>query len=182
VILEIDEEMLAERARLGLDRRDEMWEGVLHMVPQPSGRHQVLATALARYLFDHAARRGYEVACEIGTYAHDQDYRVPDLAVFPKASRVRRGVDGPPLVLFEILSPGDESYDKIPWYLARGAEAVVIVHPETFAVQVFIADGTAPEDDDGLVTVPGLDVRLGPAPDGSALLVVTDDGVHRIEL
>jgi len=182
VILEIDEGMLAERARLGLDRRDEMWEGVLHMVPQPSGRHQVLATALARYLYDHAGRRGCEVANEIGTYAEDRDYRVPDVAVFPRSSRVGRGVDGPPLVLFEILSPGDESREKVPWYLSRGSVAVVILNPDTFAVEVHTAAGPTAAGDDGLTTIPGLDARLGPSADGSALLVETDDGLHRIEV
>lgn len=34
-MLEVPEGLLAERARLGHDRFDEMWEGVLHMVPPP---------------------------------------------------------------------------------------------------------------------------------------------------
>lgn len=36
--MEVPEAMLAERRRLGLDRRDEMWNRVLHMVPPPGGR------------------------------------------------------------------------------------------------------------------------------------------------
>jgi hypothetical protein len=32
--------MLDERRRLGQDVRDEMWDGVLHMVPPPGGAHQ----------------------------------------------------------------------------------------------------------------------------------------------
>jgi hypothetical protein len=38
VVLEMDERALNERERLGLDRRDEMREGVLHLVPPPSER------------------------------------------------------------------------------------------------------------------------------------------------
>ena len=39
VLLCIPPEMLAERARIGIDRHDEMWEGELHMPPAPSSDH-----------------------------------------------------------------------------------------------------------------------------------------------
>jgi hypothetical protein len=32
-------ELLERRKRFGQDRKDEVWEGVLHMVPAPSHRH-----------------------------------------------------------------------------------------------------------------------------------------------
>ncbi len=37
VILEVDAAMLAERRSKGLDHRDEMWPGVLHLVPSANG-------------------------------------------------------------------------------------------------------------------------------------------------
>ena len=37
VLLEVPEAMLDERRRLGHDGRDEMWDGVLHMVPRLGG-------------------------------------------------------------------------------------------------------------------------------------------------
>ena len=40
VILDMPVHWLAERKRSGADRFDEMWDGVLHMPPSPSGRHQ----------------------------------------------------------------------------------------------------------------------------------------------
>jgi Uma2 family endonuclease len=181
VILEVDERMLAERQRLGLDQFDEMWEGVLHMVPQPSRRHQELGSGLARYLYDSAAVRGCRIALEVGMYAAGTDYRVPDLAVYPPEAGSTRGVDGAPLVVFEIRSPADESYDKVPWYLGRGAGSIVIIDQDTFSVEVFTADGRAEPDSDGLVAIPGLGVRLGAAPDASGLLVDAEEGVHRID-
>ncbi len=42
--------MIAERHRLGLDRHDELWEGVLHMVPPATHRHQSLEFELAKAL------------------------------------------------------------------------------------------------------------------------------------
>ena len=38
VMLDVPESLLDERRRLGLDVFDEVWEGVLHMVPPPSDR------------------------------------------------------------------------------------------------------------------------------------------------
>ena len=36
VIVHVRQEELADRRAKGLDRRDEMWEGVLHMTPAPT--------------------------------------------------------------------------------------------------------------------------------------------------
>jgi len=50
--------MLEERRRLGHDRFDEVWEGVLHLVPFPSTRHQAIIRRLVRALEAVAERRG----------------------------------------------------------------------------------------------------------------------------
>ena len=113
VVLEIDERMLAERSRLGLDHRDEMWEGVLHVVPQPLARHQRLETELAAVLL-RLRDRGMRAAVEMSFFGDDADYRVPDVAVYRPEHEVRRGIVGAELVV-EIRSPGDESDAKIPW-------------------------------------------------------------------
>ena len=180
VILEVDERMLAERQRLGLDRFDEMWEGVLHMVPPPKGRHQLLETQLIRHLNAPAEAAGCLVAPEIGVFGAANDYRVPDIAVFPESALAERGVDGPPLVVIEVRSPNDESYEKVPWYLARGAGSVVVIDQDTFAFEVFTSDGTVEPGADGLTPIPGLDARFGGAPDACALLLETAEGTHQL--
>ena len=45
-MLDVPESLLDERRRQGLDVFDEVWEGVLHMVPPPSGEHQRLELEL----------------------------------------------------------------------------------------------------------------------------------------
>ncbi len=180
VILEVDERMLAERRRLGLDHQDEMWEGVLHMVPPPFSRHGQIQLELGAALLGVAKRLGLSAGVETGVFAGPEDYRVPDLVVYPASAGSERGIDGAPLVVFEIRSPNDESYDKVPWYLARGTGSVVIVEPATSTVSVFTAAGPVEADADGLVAIPGLGARLGPCPDGDGLVVETEDGVHRI--
>ncbi len=57
----------------------------------------------------------------------------------------------------------------------------MIVEPATFTVEVFTAAGRVEADADGLVAIPGLGARLGPSPDGTGLVVETEDGVHRID-
>jgi Uma2 family endonuclease len=182
VILEVDERMLAERRRLGLDRGDEMWEGVLHMVPPPFERHGRIQLALGTALSASCAARGLLAGVEVGVFAAAGDYRVPDLVIYSVEARAERGVNGAPLVAFEIPSPVDESYEKVPWYLGRGAGSVVIVDQDTFSVEVFTREGRTEPGVDGLVAIAGLGVRLGAAPDASALLVDAEDGVHRIEV
>ncbi len=39
VALEVSDEELAWRRRTGIDRYDEMWEGVLYMAPAPAYEH-----------------------------------------------------------------------------------------------------------------------------------------------
>jgi hypothetical protein len=45
----------------------------------------------------------------------------------------------------------DETYDKLPWYLARGAEEVLFVNRDSLALELFTSDGPVPADDDGCV-------------------------------
>ncbi len=50
--------LLERRHRSGLDRLDEIWEGVLHIVPAPSGPHGSLEWRLARLLGPLADQAG----------------------------------------------------------------------------------------------------------------------------
>jgi len=179
-MLEVDERMLAERRRLGLDRQDEMWEGVLHMVPPSSTRHGRMQAALIIQLRALVDQLGLVIGVATGVFAADDDYRVPDAVVYRPSAASERGIEGAPLLVVEIRSPGDESDAKVPWYLGRGAGSVVVVDRDTFSVDVFTADGRVELGADGLTAVPGLGVRLGPAADGDALLVEADGGVRRI--
>src|SRR5438270_5835277 len=97
VMLEVPEHLLEERRRLGHDHRDEMWEGVLHMVPQPLSRHQLLGARLLTALTPAADERRLWAAYETSVFRPGGagfDYRVPDL-VFARPERFsERGVEG----------------------------------------------------------------------------------------
>src|SRR5271155_5823092 len=113
VLLEVTESFLAERRRRGADRWDEMWEGVLHLVPQPTGWHQEFGAEIIMAAGPVAKTKGLVVFYEASLYKADDDYRVPDLCFALPSQRTKRGIEGGAELVVEILSPGDETYEKL---------------------------------------------------------------------
>jgi Uma2 family endonuclease len=121
------EALLERRREWGADRHDEVWEGVLHMTPPPSTRHELIVRQLERLLDPFAQRHGLAMigAAGIGV---KEDHRVPDLTLLR-----------PPLqpqwhstaaLLVEVLSWRDSAWLKLDFYAAHQVEEVVIVDPE----------------------------------------------------
>lgn len=150
------EALLERRERSGLHRLDEVWEGVLHMVPAPTGEHAELKQQLAELLGPLARAAGLTAAMgEFNLGDSENDFRVPDGGLH----RARpRGVWQPTAALVvEILSPGDESWQKLPFYAARHVDEVLIVDPADHTVHwLGLADGEYRE-----VSQSGL-IALGP--------------------
>ncbi len=144
VMLEVPEDLLAERRRLGADRWDEMWDGVLHMVPAPSGPHQRFATRLMMVLFPIAEAKGLVGSHETELYrpaVGRADYRIPDLVFARPEHSTERGVEGRAELAVEIRSPGDETYDKLPFYGEMEVQELLVVDPKTCAVELFTLAG-----------------------------------------
>ena len=140
--------LLRERSRTGADARDEVWEGVLHVVPGPHGEHQRVVMTLAGILRESVRDpEGGLVFHEMNTADPDRgllDYRVPDLAVLLPGSLDRyRGVliAGGPDLLVEVRSAGDETYEKVPFYGRIGDRELLVVDAETKRVECFRHDG-----------------------------------------
>ena len=146
-MLEVPEHWLDDRQRLGHDKRDEVWEGVLHMVPSPGTSHQRLARQLFLALIRIAERRGLEVLYETSVFDPPEgvnNYRIPDLVVVDPACVTERGIEGSTILAVEILSPGDESRDKLPFYARVGVLEVWLVDPKKHTVELFQArDGVS---------------------------------------
>jgi Uma2 family endonuclease len=120
--------LLQRRRRSGLDRLDEVWEGVLHMVPAPSGQHAYLAQQLAELLGPSARAAGLIAAIgEFNLGENEHDFRVPDGGLH-RAIPHSTWYPTVPLVV-EIVSPGDESWEKLPFYAAHEVDEVLIVDP-----------------------------------------------------
>jgi Uma2 family endonuclease len=184
-MLEAPESLLAERRRLGHDLFDEMWEGELHMVPRPSEEHQRIGTKLVA-LLDHVAEEAglllrYETSVFDPSVEDYSSYRTPDLVVFSADYRSARGVEGAGALAIEIRSPGDETFDKIPFYDRVGVGEVLVIDRDSKEVRYWDRNAgqlaeRAPEG--GWIGLQCLPVRFHGV-DG-VLSVETPSGVTRI--
>jgi Uma2 family endonuclease len=127
-------EALLERRRYsGLDRFDEIWEGVLHMVPAPLGEHADISQQLAEVLGPLARAAGLTATMsEFNLGDSEEDFRVPDGGVHRERPR---GVwHTTAALIVEIVSTGDESWKKLPFYAAHAVDEVLIVDPSDHTV------------------------------------------------
>jgi len=134
-----DEAMLAERRRLGQDRLDEVWQGEYHMVPGPHSRHGVLDEQFADAVRDRARTAGLTATTTFNLGGPD-DYRVPDRGYH------RGRPDGLYLstaaLVIEVLSPGDETYAKFPFFADHRVDEVAVVDGDTRMIHWFaLRDG-----------------------------------------
>lgn len=123
---------LERRRRLGLDARDEVWEGVLHVAPYAAEGHGELEDVLAALLRPRALRAGLVPGGRFNLGVAE-DYRVPDLGY--KWASGRGTYVATAAVVVEVLSPGDETLAKLPFYSARGVREVLVVDPGARAVR-----------------------------------------------
>ena len=128
---------LERRRELGQDRRDEVWEGEYHVAPAPRPRHLELEMQLAALLRPLAPSAGL---VQIGgaNVGDAEDYRIPD------QTYVRSFVDDLYLptaaLVIEVISPGDESRRKMPFYADHEVDEVVLVDPQRRTVEWYALD------------------------------------------
>ena len=153
VLVEVPESLLAERRRLGVDRFDEMWGGELHMVLPPSNEHQRIGRDIVLVLAPLAEEAGLSLLYEAGLFDPSaeghSEYRVPDLVVFGESQASTRGVEGGAALAVEIRSPGDETFEKLPFYGRVGVEEVLVIDRDTKAVRHWSRVGGGLVEDDG---------------------------------
>jgi Uma2 family endonuclease len=135
------EALFERRRRAGADRRDEVWEGIYHMVPSPSGEHAEIAQQLAELLGPLARSAALVPSMHqfnLGESA--DDYRVPDGGLH--RARPRGVWYTTAALVVEIISPDDESWLKLPFYAAHGVDEVLIVDPfERTVAWLALSDG-----------------------------------------
>jgi putative restriction endonuclease len=122
-------EALFERRRLaGVDRLDEVWQGVHHVVPGPSIEHADISQQLAVLLDGPARVAGLRpTMSEFNLGESEHDFRVPDGGLHrPGASGVWQATAA---AVVEILSPDDETWQKLPFYADHDVDEVLIVDP-----------------------------------------------------
>ncbi len=139
-LIEATPEVLEERRRTGTDKQDERWAGDWHLVNPPKYWHAWLNTQLLLALAPRAASRGLRAHGDgTGIFAAADDWRVPDQAYAPTEAVTADGLVTARLVV-EIRAPGDETYEKLPFYAGCGVDEVLVVH-EDRTVELFARDG-----------------------------------------
>ena len=163
----VPDELIEERRRLGLDRRDEMWDGVLHLVPPASSAHNEIGADLAAILWQPAKSRGFRRFNEPGVFdphvSNMTSYRVPDLGYARPEHVSDRGIEGRAVLAVEILSPRDESQEKLPFYRQVGVEELLYVDQTNKAFEVRRPNGDGWRlvgPDDGWTELVSLGVAL----------------------
>jgi Uma2 family endonuclease len=122
------------RRRSGLDRLDEMWEGILHMVPTPSGEHADTTQQLAVLLDGPARAAGLSPTMgEFNLGDSEEDYRVPDGGLH--RGRPKGVWHTTAALVVEIVSPGDETWAKRPFYARHHVDEFLIIDPLERTVQ-----------------------------------------------
>lgn len=195
VLLEVTPEELAHRKLTGADRHDEMWEGVLHMAPAPSREHQRILGELIAFLLP-LLKRGGRGTLHAGINVFDEaspkeNYRIPDVTFVAAGRESVFAEDGTrgggPDAVIEIRSPGDESYDKFPFFASLGVREVVIIDRDTKKPEIFRLAGSqyvaVAVDREGWLGSEALRVRLRRSP-GSPVLAIedVDDATVRAEI
>lgn len=153
VIANMPKHWLEERKNSEAAQWDEMWSGVLHMPPMPNRIHQNFARDLHFYLHQWwAVPHGNRVNQEVNlTTPEDEDhwtfnYRIPDLVLLtPDRFHIDKNeyMVGAPLVVVEVRSPGDETYEKFPFYAGLGVPEVWVFDRDSRAPEIHVLEAGA---------------------------------------
>jgi Uma2 family endonuclease len=131
--------------------RYEVIAGELVVTPGPSPRHQEIAMRLSARLHDFVDGHGlgavYPGPIDV-LFAEEGDYVEPDI-VFVRQDHRRyltdRGIEGPPDLIVEILSPSTAARDrgiKLGRYRHFGVPEYWVVDPDARAIEVWrLAEG-----------------------------------------
>jgi Uma2 family endonuclease len=127
------EQLLERRRRSGADRYDEMWEGRYVVAPDPHSNHGEVAGELRALLKPVARRRGV-LATLTFNLGHEDDYRIPDAGLVPGPAGVWHETA---VLVVEVLSPDDMTFDKLDFYTARGVRELLVVDWQERSVRCF---------------------------------------------
>ena len=137
----------ADYARIPDDgKRYEVLEGGLLVTPAPNIPHQRASKRIQRQLEDYFESRGLgEIFnAPVDVILSDHDILQPDLVVARPGQISKRGIEGSPLLVVEILSPSTERRDRTSKgrrYAALGVPHFWLVDPERRIVECLRLEG-----------------------------------------
>jgi hypothetical protein len=144
----VSRDMVRQRKKLGLDRYDEVWDGVYVMPSMANLDHQELVLEMAGLFKDVVKEAGGKVYP--GANVSDRpknwkkNYRIPDIVVLLKNSRAKKRdtfILGGPDFLTEIESPDEDPEEKIPFYSKIQVQELLIIHRDRRDLRLLRHDG-----------------------------------------
>ena len=141
----LEEELRAQRAAWGSDKWDEVWEDVYVMSPLPNDEHQQIVSRLSAILIDRLEFQGHGNV-RAGVNVSDrkdnwkENYRCPDVAVFlndTKAENRDTHWFGGPDFVVEIVSLGDQTRQKLPFYGKVGTRELLVVDRDPWQLELY---------------------------------------------
>ena len=132
------EALLERRRALGQDLYDEVWEGDYHMAPAPHSSHGYVGGQLAVLLHPLAQQAGL-IDTDPFNLGSPDNYRVPDrglLRAVPTTTYVPTAA-----LVVEVVSPGDETWQKLGFYAAHSVDELLIADPAKRAVTWLVLHG-----------------------------------------
>ncbi|HWH27458.1 MAG TPA: Uma2 family endonuclease [Mycobacteriales bacterium] len=137
------EQLLERRRRSGADRFDEVWEGRYVVAPDPHAHHGTVMGELYALLKPAAGRLGLRALLTFNL-GGPGDYRIPDAGLTSAPAGVWH--DSAVLVV-EVLSPDDMTFEKLDFYTARGVQELLVVDWRDRSVRCFaLQEGQAERD------------------------------------
>ncbi len=118
------DDWLAQRRALGQDGHDEVWEGMYHVAPYEHARNGFTAMRLGVAVEPRARAAGLWSSGPFNL-GERNNFRVPDLG-FHRTRDFSLFMPTAAIVV-ELLSPDDETYEKLPFYAAHLVDEVWIV-------------------------------------------------------
>ena len=141
----VEKHILAERVGSDGDQYDEVWEGVYVVSPLPNDEHQKIVSALDSILqyvvgWPGAGEVRPGVNLSDREEGWEQNYREPDVAVFLRGGKaVNCGAywRGAADFLVEIISPGERTREKLPFYSSLGVVELLIIDREPWTLELY---------------------------------------------
>lgn len=143
---ELERRLHAQRRQAGADRYDEVWESVCMMARMPNTEHQEIVSRLCYVLQETLGWAGPGIVLP-GVNLSDregddwqQHYRVPDIALRLADGSARdcgTHWSGAVDLLVEVVSTGDLSRDKLPFYARIGVRELLVVDRDPWQLELY---------------------------------------------
>ena len=125
--------------------RYEIHDGELSVTPAPTPQHQIISINLVRALIQHvpAVAPGMLLYAPLDVILADTTIVQPDVVYLApdRLHRIsRRGIEGPPTLAVEILSPSTRTIDRVTkhhLYARYRVPQLWLIDPETRVVEAF---------------------------------------------